>query len=596
MRFYDNSTGFFIADPTVNPLKDAYPTIKEIEESLKGYILSASGWRAVFAESKDEEDRTTRISNADKIITATVARAFVKYLNITRPRIVLGCDARPTGEVLCDIIARIFIALGCEVTNLYIASAPEIMAYSNAGFDAFFYISASHNPIGHNGFKFGYRGGVCTKDEVDEVIEIFMDMVHDEDVAPVARDLSAGMDVDAYMAVLMKHDAAKTAAFDYYRAFVLRIATANKLFSIPFGIVAEMNGSARSAFVDIPYLNKMGAKVWAVNAYPRQIAHAIVPEGENLELCRKTLEEMHAQDPDYILGYVPDNDGDRGNFVYTRSDGKAYILHAQDVFALVATIDLAHQAMTGDPSPAIAVNGPTSARIDDVASRLGVKVFRADVGEANVVTLAEKIRKEGYQVHVCGEGSNGGIITHPARVRDPMNSIMSIAKLYSIPGLYVYLLDKLGVKRTKNVSLEAIIDALPKYTTTPAFSPDAVLRIRNKDFDALKLKYEELFEKEVSEHMTDGIARWEARQIEGIEEQVGFGPKFRRKNSTGGYKIVFYDKNDNFIAYMWLSKSKTEPVMRVMADVKGQDNPLHDKLLSWQRSLVERADAAISHK
>lgn len=595
MKFFDNATGFFIADPSVNPLKNANPSRKEIDESLKGYILSASGWRAVFAESKDEEDRTSSVSPADRVITATIARAFVKYLNRVRPRVLLGCDARPTGEMLCDIVARILIALGCEVTNLYISSAPEIMAYSNAGFDAFFYISASHNPIGHNGFKFGYRGGVCNKEEVDSVIPVFMEMIHSEDAAAVARDLSANMDTDAYMEVLMKHDAAKTAAFDYYKAFVMRIATANKLFSIPFGIVAEMNGSARSAFVDIPYLNRMGAKVWAVNAYPRQIAHAIVPEGENLELCRKTLETLHENDPDYILGYVPDNDGDRGNFVYTRSDGKAYILHAQDVFALVSTIDLAHQVMTGDSSPAIIVNGTTSYRVDDIAARLGVKVFKSDVGEANVVTLADRVRRAGNQVHVCGEGSNGGIITHPARVRDPMNSIMSIAKLYSIPGLYNFLLGKLGVKRTKTVSLEAIVDALPKYTTTPAFSKDAVLRIRCADFDALKLAYEELFLSEVESHMTDGIVRWEARQYEGTEETFGFGPEYRKKKSTGGYKIVFYDKNDDFVAYIWLSKSKTEPVMRVMADVKGVNPELHDKLLSWQRTLVQRADEKIGN-
>ena len=591
MKFYDKSTGFFIADPTVDPLKGAYPTVKEIEKSLEGYILSASGWRAVFAESKKDEDNTTRITAADKVITATVVRAFVQWLNLPRPRVLIGCDARPTGEVLCDIVARTFIALGCDVSNLYIASAPEIMAYSNTGYDAFFYISASHNPIGHNGFKFGYNGGVCNKDEIDEILPIFRELIDNENVAAVARDLSANMDQDSYLEVLMQHDETKQSAFEYYKGFVKRIATAHKLFNIPFGIVAEMNGSARSAFVDIPYLNQMGAKVWAVNAYPRQIAHAIVPEGENLELCRKTLEEMHAKDPDYIIGYVPDNDGDRGNFCYTRSDGKAYILNAQEVFALVATIDLAHQTMTGDKNPAIVVNGPTSSLIDDVAKRLGgVTVFRSDVGEANVVMLSEIKRKEGYQVHVCGEGSNGGIITHPARVRDPMNSIMSIAKLYSVPGLYEYLLEKLGVENPGKISLEAIIDALPKYTVTPAFSKDAVLRIKCPDFDAFKLAYEELLQKEIGNFIgKDGFASWEARQIEGLVEQVGVGPEFRNHPSTGGYKVVFYDENGEYLAYIWLSKSKTEPVMRVMADVKGDNQKLHDKLLKFQRSLVLRA-------
>lgn len=595
MKYFDRLTGFFIADPSKDPLKGCAATDEDVRSTIQKYILSASGWRAVFAKSMDEEDFSGEVSDADLVIASTVARTFLEYLGCPRPRILVGIDARPTGEALCDVVVRTMIALNAEVTHLFFASAPEIMAYSNAGYDGFFYISASHNPVGHNGFKFGSNGGVYNKDIIDKIIPVFKKKIESAGVVKTAMELSCKCDEDIYSETLMKHDDDKLKAFDYYRQFVLRIATAHKLFRIPFGIVAEMNGSARSASIDIPYLNKMGAKVWAVNAQPRQIAHAIVPEGENLELCRKTLEEVHKKDPSYILGYVPDNDGDRGNFVYLeKKTGKAQILNAQKVFALVATIDIAHQVMAGDKRPAIAVNGPTSSMIDEVAEKFNVRVFRSDVGEANVVTLAQKLREEeGYQVHICGEGSNGGNITHPAKVRDPMNSIMSIAKLYSIPGLYDFLLSKLGISHTDEVSLESLIDALPKYTTTPAFSKDAVLKIKSKDFDELKLAYESILEKEVEGYLTDGIASWQVRQMEGIVETVGFGPDFRSRPSTGGYKVVFNDKNGNFVAYIWLSKSRTEPVMRVMADVKGDNKALHDKLLAWQRSMVMRADQMI---
>ncbi len=595
MKYFDRLTGFFIADPSKDPLKGCAATDEDVRITIQKYILSASGWRAVFAKSMDEEDFSGEVSDADLVIASTVARTFIEYLGCPRPRILVGIDARPTGEALCDVVVRTMIALNAEVTHLFFASAPEIMAYSNAGYDGFFYISASHNPVGHNGFKFGSNGGVYNKDIIDKIIPVFKKKIESAGVVRTAMELSCKCDEDIYSETLMKHDDDKLRAFDYYRQFVLRIATAHKLFRIPFGIVAEMNGSARSASIDIPYLNKMGAKVWAVNAQPRQIAHAIVPEGENLELCRKTLEEVHKKDPSYILGYVPDNDGDRGNFVYLeKKTGKAQILNAQKVFALVATIDIAHQVMAGDKRPAIAVNGPTSSMIDEVAEKFNVRVFRSDVGEANVVTLAQKLRdEEGYQVHICGEGSNGGNITHPAKVRDPMNSIMSIAKLYSIPGLYDFLLSKLGISHTDEVSLESLIDALPKYTTTPAFSKDAVLKIKSKDFDELKLAYESILEKEVEGYLTDGIASWQVRQMEGIVETVGFGPDFRSRPSTGGYKVVFNDKNGNFVAYIWLSKSRTEPVMRVMADVKGDNEALHDKLLAWQRSMVMRADQMI---
>lgn len=598
MKYFDRTTGFTIADPTINPVKGLTCTKEDVLKSLEGYILSASGWRAVFAESKEDEDDTKKVRIEDLVITEAATETFIEYLGVPRPRILIGVDARPTGQVLCDVAVRTLLSLGCEVTHLFFAAAPEIMAYSNAGFDGFFYISASHNPIGHNGFKFGVDGGVYNKSIIDKIIPMFLEKVNRDDIVSHAIKVISEADPDIYAEVLMKHDDDKIRAFDYYRQFVLRIATAHKLFRIPFGIVAEMNGSARSASIDIPYLNKMGAKVWAVNAQPRQVAHAIVPEGENLELCRKTLEEIHKKDSDYILGYVPDNDGDRGNFVYMKhSEGRADILNAQEVFALVALIDLAHQVMAGDKRPAIAVNGPTSNIIDEIASRLGAKVFRSDVGEANVVTLAEKLRsEEGYQVHICGEGSNGGNITHPAKVRDPMNSIMSIAKLYSIDGLYSFICSKFGIKDSEHVSIENVINALPRFTTTPAFSKDAVMRIKSTDFDALKLEYERIFLSEVDSYLKDGIAQYEVHQIEGIKEQIGLGPEFRNNPSSGGYKVIFTDSDGNFVAYIWLSKSKTEPVMRVMADVKGDNKALHDRLLSWQRSLVLRADDAVMAK
>ena len=69
--------------------------------------------------------------------------------------------------------------------------------------------------------------------------------------------------------------------------------------------------------------------------------------------------------------------------------------------------------------PAVVVNGPTSMRIERIAEAYGAGVFRAEVGEANVVNLAAARRSGGYEVRILGEGSNGGNITHPATVRDP---------------------------------------------------------------------------------------------------------------------------------------------------------------------------------
>lgn len=589
MKKYDE-LGFLIANTKNDPLSTANPTKEEIEQALEGYILSSSGWRTVFSESKNEEDRLDKVSPADMIITATVARAFFSYLGKENPIIVVGRDARPTGRVLQDIILRIFISLGAKVHLLSISSAPEIMCYKKNESDAFFYISASHNPIAHNGFKFGSDGGVYGKETVDRIAHILKTMLSEKSAIEDAKGISRELDEREYIKVLNNHEKEKKSSVANYRRFVLNTAYAKASFTIPFGIVADFNGSARSTSGDMAFLSSLGAKTWCVNERPGQIDHKIVPEGENLELCEKTLEKANKLDKDFILGYMPDNDGDRGNFVYIKGQGRAEIVNAQDVFALISAIDMAHQIIRKEKSPAIAVNGPTSYRVDEIASLLGVKVFRSDIGENNVVTLAESARKEGYSVHVCGEGSNGGIITSPAKVRDPMNSIMSIAKLYAIEGLYQLLLSKLGAKYNGTISLKDLIGAIPKYTTTPAFSKDAVLRIKCPDFDKLKLEYEKLLEKEIGSYLTDGIVSYEVRQYEGSKEEIGLGCSHRPTQSQGGYKVILYGEDNSYKASLWFSKSRTEPVMRVLVDVQGDNIQLHDKLLSWQRSLVERAD------
>ena len=82
-------------------------------------------------------------------------------------------------------------------------------------------------------------------------------------------------------------------------------------------------------------------------------------------------------------------------------------------------------------------------------------------------------------------------------------------------------------------------------------------------------------------------------QTEGVNEVIGIGEKFRSPAAKGGLKMVLLDKYGNHAAYMWLRPSGTESVLRVLVDVKGKKEALHDRLLSWQRSLIDEADKAL---
>jgi Phosphomannomutase len=590
MKYFDETNHFPIGDTSLLILNGAITDEKKLEETLSRHIISASGWRSVYAKSGEEEDSTPDISDENKIIVTAIARTFFKDLGMKKPRVLVGIDARPTGEVLASILIKDLIALGAEVDYLFISAAPEIMAYSNTGYDAFAYISASHNPIGHNGFKFGGGGGVYAKERAEKMGQEFLNLVKAE-TAESALELEKNCPINAYEEVLKGVSENKKKALEYYRAFILKTAGLDESFSAKVGIVAELNGSARGASIDKAFLRSIGCTVKALNDTPRQVIHAIVPEGENLELCRKTLEDEHKKNSVFAFGYTPDNDGDRGNFVYIDTDGKAKILAAQEVFALVCSIEIADAAFHGKENIAIAVNGPTSMRIDEMASAFGAKVFRAEVGEANAVNLASELRAKGMYVHIYGEGSNGGNITDPAKVRDPLNSVMTILKFLSNGKLFAFMCEKLKAKNSAP-SIPSLLSALPVYTTTGAFSTLAKMHIRNTDFMDLKGKYEAALKASfpIAEMTEEGITGYEIYQTEGTLERKGEGSAFRTGKAKGGLKVMFLKADGSRAGYMWFRPSGTEPVLRILADIKGNKKALHDAVLAYQRALIEKAD------
>ena len=64
------------------------------------------------------------------------------------------------------------------------------------------------------------------------------------------------------------------------------------------------------------------------------------------------------------------------------------------------------------------------------------------------------------------------------------------------------------------------------------------------------------------------------------------------KSGRGGLKILFKDKDSRPLAFMWMRGSGTEPVFRVMCDVKGNNPAEEQKLLDWERTMILYADQA----
>lgn len=699
------STGFAMGDPYLNPLRNP-PSSLAAAAFFETLVLSASGWRGVFG--LDENDLGESLDPAKAYTAARMALVFADWLLETLPGktavrstdrtagrspvLAVGMDTRPTGPAIADVMVRIFVARGLSVRYAFMTAAPEMMAWARHSgalpvdhpehLDAFCYISASHNPPGHNGVKFGLtdggvldpsettllisrlREGACTTLDIERLAELTASPeplaiagLYSSAVTNKRRAISAYTLFTREVAGLSSELADQEAELDALAAAIRahsRPASELEESDDPMsrgdknagflgegdkdteedqpdgdiGIVADFNGSARALSIDGDFLSSLGVNLQSMNATPRYYAHRIVPEGESLDQCRRELAAARRRGRNCLLGYVPDCDGDRGNIVYWDDQAKeAKALEAQETFAVAVLAELAsaeHRTQvkastrsvrseailaggTREPGMvqagkgmAVVGNDATSMRIDHIAKAFGAQVFRAETGEANVVGLARLLREQGYTVRILGEGSNGGVITHPAGVRDPLNTVTAILKLLylrdqgPVPGPFRLWLQKTGRADAyrANFGMSDIIASLPPYATTSVFEPRAALRVNSCDQRSLKKAYGTLFAEawpNLSKELqpTFGTLTYRILASQGKEEKPlegGFDG-----SGTGGIKIMLENEDGTVVAFLWMRGSGTEPVFRVMADVRGGSRPMEELLLRWHTSLVRQA-------
>lgn len=581
-------------------------------------ILSASGWRKVFALSNDEQDKSPEISENDKKISVVAASIFADYIkkvsNQEAPVIAVGNDTRPTGPAIADAMLHALVKKGCIIQYCSVISAPEIMAFSKK-IDGFIYISASHNPVGHNGIKFGTNeGGVLNGTENALLVKEFTNILEDDSLVQQLYDSAYSCSNSELRDIYKASDSSKFNARNAYQNFIYETITGTQnkeyqsdffgmikgyLAEKPLGVVCDFNGSSRARSIDKEFFSHNGINFYSLNE--EQIVHEIIPEGENLNYVAQAMQQLHDEGHnEVILGYMPDCDGDRGNIVYWDDVKKqAVILKAQEVFSLSVLAELTYSIWKNDGNQefksAVAVNCPTSMRIEEIAKALSTDVFRAEVGEANVVNLAREKREEGYDVRILGEGSNGGTITYPSSVRDPLNTVFAIIKLLTLKeeGLFKMWCEKSGKEYKENFTLTDVLASLPIYTTTGVSDKRALLKINTTDHSQLKQKFQKVFEKEWKSNHKKlekeySITNYEAVITNGTKETCNIDDF--SKSGKGGLKIILKDKGNNPLAFMWMRGSGTEPVFRIMCDVKGDNKDFEIYLCEWLTKMLESAD------
>ncbi|MEI6876254.1 MAG: hypothetical protein WCL50_14125, partial [Spirochaetota bacterium] len=348
----------------------------------------------------------------------------------------------------------------------------------------------------------------------------------------------------------------------------------------------------------------------------------------------------------------PDCDGDRGNLVYWDDRlNESRVLGAQEVFALAVLAELALLVREGrlrrgeDGSAldrvAVAANEATSLRVDAITAVFGAETWRAETGEANVVGLAARLREEGYLVRILGEGSNGGNITYPAEVRDPLATIGALLKLLLLredsgghprevdgdeeddrppperrptafpetgktgeddgkkEGLFHIWLRLSGRldRYRPDFGIGDILDSLPSYATTSVFEQRAALKMRETDHGALKARYLPVFLREWERRKAEllrrfGVAGWKAMASQGMGERE-IGEQFATAGRCG-LRLVLEEAGGKAKGFLWMRGSGTEAGFRIMADIGGGLPSDEEWLLAWQTSMVREADSLVN--
>lgn len=391
------------------------------------------------------------------IVKFTAAYGSWVVSKTNNKKIVLGRDARISGEMVNNLVVGTLQGLGIEVIDLGLSTTPTVeiavpMEQAGGGI----ILTASHNPKQWNALKLLNADGEFISDaDGKEVL----------DIAEKAEFAFADVDelgkVTSNDTYLQKH-------IDVILALPLVDVAAIKAAN--FKIAIDCVNSSGGIFVPA-LLKALGVKtVYELYCEPNgHFPHNPEPLPENLTEIAKLVQSKNAD-----LGIVVDPDVDRLCFV--NEDGSMF----GEEYTLVAVADYILKNTPGN-----SVSNLSSTRaLRDVTEKAGGKYDAAAVGEVNVVN-----KMKATNAIIGGEG-NGGII-YP-ELHYGRDALVGIA-------LFLTHLAKFGKPiSVLRSSYPAYHISKNKITLTPEMDIDALLlkvqeRYKNQPnstIDGLKIEFD----------------------------------------------------------------------------------------------------------
>jgi phosphomannomutase len=373
-------------------------------------------------------------------------------------KIVVGRDARLSGEMVSNIVIGTLQSIGIDVVDLGLSTTPTVeVAVPDEEAAGGIILTASHNPAEWNALKLLNKNGEFINDEEGKQVLALADQL-DFDFSEV-NSLGKVIKDDSY---LQKH---------IDKVLALELVDREAIASANFTIVVDAVNSTGGIFVPA-LLKALGVNViHELYCTPNgEFPHNPEPLPSNLKDLSTLVIQKNAH-----LGIAVDPDVDRLCFVM--DNGEMF----GEEYTLVAVADYILQHQKGNT-----VSNLSSTRaLRDVTEKHGGTYYAAAVGEVNVVTKMKEV-----SAVIGGEG-NGGVI-YPATHygRDALAGIgiflTHLAKsgqtISALRSTYPsYFMSKKKITLTPDLNIDKLLVAMEeKYKDTP-----------HSTIDGLKIDFEE---------------------------------------------------------------------------------------------------------
>lgn len=364
--------------------------------------------------------------------------------------IVVGRDARISGEMVKNVVCGTLMGMGYDVLNIGLATTPTTeLAVRMSKAAGGIIITASHNPRHWNALKLlNKEGEFLTKADGNEVLDI------------AEREDFEYADVD-HLGHYTEDNTFNQRHIDSVLA--LDLVDVEAIRKAHFRVVVDTINSVGGIILP-DLLKALGVEATFLNGEANgDFAHNPEPIEKNLGgimgECAKG---------GYDLGIVVDPDVDRLAFI--QEDGRMY----GEEYTLVTVADYILDHVKGTT-----VSNLSSTRaLRDVTEKHGCRYYAAAVGEVNVTT---KMKEVGAVIG--GEGNGGVIYPESHYGRDALVGI----------GLFLSSMAQKGLKASE------LRSTFPNYY----IAKNRIDLTPETDVDAILLKVKELYGKESDVQVTD---------------------------------------------------------------------------------------------